>query len=103
MASPGVYHPLVVAHPETGKRALFLGRRRNAYIQGLPLAESEALLDELWQYATRDEFTWRHKWRPGDLVLWDNRCAMHRRDGFDPASRRVLHRTQIKGDARPRA
>jgi len=101
VASTGVYHPLVIAHPETGKQALFLGRRRNAYIGGLPLAESEALLDELWQYATRDEFTWRHKWQVGDLVLWDNRCTMHRRDGFDSASRRVLHRTQIKGDARP--
>src|SRR5690348_12960741 len=101
--SAGVYHPLVTTHPETGRRALYLGRRRNAYIAGLPLAESEALLDELWRYATREEFTWRHSWRPGDLVLWDNRCTMHRRDSFDPASRRVLHRTQIKGETRPTA
>ena len=80
---------------------LYLGRRRNAYIQGLPLAESDALLDELWSIATRDEFTWRNEWRVGDLVLWDNRCTMHRRDPFDANSRRVLHRTQIKGEARP--
>ena len=103
MTSPGTYHPLVTTHPETGRKALYLGRRRNAYIQGLPLADSEALLDELWRYATRQELTWRHCWRPGDLVLWDNRCTMHRRDPFDPASRRVLHRTQIKGETRPTA
>jgi taurine dioxygenase len=103
VTSAGVYHPLVTAHPETGRRALYLGRRRNAYIGGLPLAESEALLDELWQYVTRDECTWSHAWRAGDLVLWDNRCTMHRRDAFDSNSRRILHRTQIKGDVRPSA
>jgi taurine dioxygenase len=94
--SPGTLHPLVYAHPESGRRALYLGRRRNAYIEGLPLDESEALLDEIWREATRDELTWRHQWRAGDLVLWDNRCTMHRRDAFDPASRRVMHRTQIR-------
>jgi len=99
--SPGTYHPLVCAHPETGRRGLYPGRRRNAYIEGLPLAESESLLDELWSFATRDEFTWAHQWQVGDVVLWDNRCTMHRRDPFDAASRRVLHRTQIKGETRP--
>jgi taurine dioxygenase len=102
-ASPGVYHPLVIRHPETGRPALYLGRRRNAYVGGLAVEESEALLDELWRYATRDEFTWRHRWQPGDLVLWDNRATMHRRDAFDADSRRILHRTQIKGEARPSA
>ena len=101
--SPGVSHPLVLTHPETGRRALYLGRRRNAYITGLALADSEALLDELWSYATRDELTWSHQWKPGDLVLWDNRCTMHRRDSFDPSLRRILHRTQIKGETRPAA
>jgi taurine dioxygenase len=94
--SPGAYHPLAYTHPETGRRGLYLGRRRNAYIEGLPLPESEALLDELWAYATDDSLTWRHRWQPGDLVLWDNRSTMHRRDPFDPASRRVMHRTQIR-------
>lgn len=103
VTSPGAVHPLVCAHPETGRHALYLGRRRNAYIVGLPLAESEALLDELWRYATRDEFTWYNSWRTGDVVLWDNRCTMHRRDPFDPSSRRILHRTQIKGETRPAA
>lgn len=101
--SPGTYHPLVCRHPETGRRGLYLGRRRNAYIAGLPLAESESLLDELWAFATRDRFTWHNEWRVGDLVLWDNRCTMHRRDAFDPDTRRVMHRTQIKGETRPAA
>jgi taurine dioxygenase len=103
VTSPGAWHPLVCRHPESGRRGLYLGRRRNAYISGLPLAESESLLDELWSFATRDEFAWGHAWQVGDVVLWDNRCTMHRRDSFDPASRRVLHRTQVKGDSRPAA
>jgi taurine dioxygenase len=99
--SPGAVHPLVCTHPESGRRMLYLGRRRNAYIIGLELAESEALLDELWSFVNRPEFAWEHVWRVGDLVLWDNRCTMHRRDAFDPNSRRIMHRTQVKGDARP--
>ena len=102
VTSPGAYHPLVVTHPETGRRALYLGRRRNAYLGGLSLVESEALLDELWSYATRDEIVWHNEWQAGDVVLWDNRCTMHRRDPFDPESRRILHRTQIQGGIPPR-
>src|SRR3984885_1568538 len=96
VSSSGVYHPLVTTHPETGRRALYLGRRRNAYLGGLPRAESEALLDELWSYVERADMAWCNEWRPGDVVLWDNRCTMHRRDSFDPHSRRILYRTQIK-------
>jgi taurine dioxygenase len=96
-ASPGTYHPIAYQHPETGRIALYLGRRRNAYIEGLALAESEALLDELWQHATHDGLVWYNRWRVGDLVLWDNRCTMHRRDPFDAKARRIMHRTQIKG------
>jgi taurine dioxygenase len=103
VASPGTYHPIVCTHPETGRQCLYLGRRRNAYIEGLPLAESEALLDELWQHATREELSWYNTWRVGDLVLWDNRCTMHRRDPFDATTRRIMHRTQMKGAARPSA
>jgi taurine dioxygenase len=99
--SPGTMHPLVCTHPDTGRRMLYLGRRRNAYIGGLDLAQSEALLDELWSYVARREFAWEHVWRVGDLVLWDNRCTMHRRDAFDPAARRIMHRAQVKGEARP--
>jgi taurine dioxygenase len=99
--SPGALHPLVCTHPNTGRPMLYLGRRRNAYIAGLELAASEALLDELWGYVARPQFAWEHVWRIGDLVLWDNRCTMHRRDAFDPNARRVMHRTQVKGEARP--
>jgi len=94
--SPGTFHPIVSVHPETGRRALYLGRRRNAYIEGLSLDDSNALLDEIWVHATREPLTWCHRWRVGDLVLWDNRCTMHRRDAFDQKARRVMHRTQIR-------
>jgi taurine dioxygenase len=97
---PGARQPLVRTHPETGRKALFLGRRINSYIVGLPVEESERLLDLLWERATQEKFTWRQDWRVGDLVWWDNRCAMHRRDAFDPATRRLMHRTQLK-DTRP--
>ena len=103
ITSPGTFHPLVCTHPETKRRALYLGRRRNAYIDGLSLAQSESLLDELWLQANRKELEWHNEWRVGDLVLWDNRCTMHRRDPFDAGSRRVMHRTQIKGETRPSA
>jgi len=99
--SPGAVHPLVCTHPETGRRMLYLGRRRNAYLMGLELAESEALLNELWDFVAHSEFAWEHVWRVGDLVLWDNRCTMHRRDPFDASARRIMHRTQIKGSAAP--
>jgi taurine dioxygenase len=96
--APGVHHPLVRTHPETGRKALFLGRRLNAWIVGMAVPDSEALLDRLWAHTQQDKFVWRQDWRVGDLIIWDNRCAMHRRDAFDPASRRLMHRAQIKGD-----
>jgi taurine dioxygenase len=101
--SPGTPHPVICTHPETGRRMLYLGRRRNAYLMGLDLAESEALLDALWAHAEQASLCWTHHWRVGDLVIWDNRCTMHRRDPFPADSRRVMHRTQIKGETRPAA
>lgn len=94
---PGAVHPLVRTHPETGRKSLFLGRRRNAHIVGLPHAESQALLDELWSHVGRSDCVWVQAWKRGDVVIWDNRCVMHRRDEFDPALRRLMHRTQIQG------
>ena len=102
-ASPGYLHPLVCTHPDSGRRMLYLGRRRNAYIDGLDLAESEALLDAIWEHACQPRFCWTNRWQVGDLVLWDNRCTMHRRDPFDASARRVMHRTQVKGAAPPAA
>lgn len=91
----GARHPLVRVHPVTGRRSLYLGRRRNAYIPGLTVADSEALLDTLWACATQERFTWRQQWQPGDLVAWDNRVSLHRRDAFDPRARRLMYRTQV--------
>jgi len=95
--TPGPSHPIVRRHPETGCNALYLGRRPHAYVNGLPLTESEALLDALWAHAARPEASWHNQWQVGDILIWDNRCVMHRRDAFDPNSRRVMHRTQCKG------
>jgi taurine dioxygenase len=97
--APGARHPLVRVHPETGRKCLFLGRRRNSYIVGLDLKDSEDLLDELWAHATQPQFTFRQQWRVGDVMVWDNRCTLHRRDAFDPAARRLLHRAQVRASA----
>ncbi|MBX9946658.1 MAG: TauD/TfdA family dioxygenase [Reyranella sp.] len=96
--TPGAVHPLVRRHPVTLRKALFLGRRPGAYIHGLPVADSEALLDAVWAHATQERFAWYQKWRAGDLLLWDNRSVMHRRDAFDESQRRLMHRTQIVGE-----
>ena len=95
---PGAIHPIVRTHPETGRKALFLGRRHLAYITGLPVADSEELLDALWAHTLNPEFSWMHEWQVGDMIIWDNRCAMHRREEFDADSRRLMHRLVIKGD-----
>jgi taurine dioxygenase len=96
--APGAVHPIARTHPVTKRKALFLGRRRNAAIVGLSLDESEALLEALWAHASKPENCWFQQWRVGDLIMWDNRCTMHRRDAFDDGARRVMHRTQICGD-----
>lgn len=100
--APGAVHPIVVRHPVTQRRALMLGRRPLSYVVGLSLEASEALLDRLWAHATRAEHAWFQKWKVGDLMMWDNRCAMHKRTAFDPAERRYMLRTQVKG-SRPAA
>ena len=99
----GTLHPAICAHPVTGQQVLYLGRRRNAYVDGLSLAESESLLDALWAHATQDAYCYAHRWRKGDLLLWDNRSTLHRRDAFDPEHRRMMLRTQTKGRLAPRA
>ncbi len=94
----GPAHPMIRTHPETGRRALYLGTRREAFVVGLPPAESEALLDAAWSHIDKPENVWTQAWQSGDLVMWDNRCVMHRRDGFDPATRRLMHRTTVAGE-----
>jgi taurine dioxygenase len=93
----GARHPLVRTDPRTGRRALFLGRRHNSYIVGLELEKSEALLDALWAHVADPRYAMCHEWRVGDVLMWNNLAVLHRRDPFDPNSRRVMHRTQIKG------
>jgi taurine dioxygenase len=95
--APGALHPMVIRHPVTQRKALYLGRRPLSYIVGLSLEDSEALLDRVWAHATQEEHAWFQKWSVGDLLMWDNRCAMHKRTAFDPAERRFMLRTQIKG------
>ena len=96
----GAHHPLVRTEPKTGRKALFLGRRPNAYVRGLDVAESDALLDALWAHATTAEFAMCHIWQVGDVLMWNNLSVLHRRDPFDPNARRIMHRSQIKGDER---
>lgn len=98
--TPGAHHPLVRTDPKSGRKALFLGRRPNAYVLGLEVAESEALLDALWAHATQPRFVLCHEWKVGDLLMWNNLSVLHRRDPFDPKTRRVMHRSQIKGNER---
>lgn len=100
--APGAVHPAVVRHPVTGRKALFLGRRPFGYVVGMSLEDSEALLDKLWAHASQENFAWFQKWNVGDLLIWDNRCVMHKRTAFDANERRLLYRTQIKG-VRPQA
>ncbi len=94
-AVPGATHPAVRSHEENGRDALYLGRREFAYVEGLPLPESETLLDELWQYAALPEHTWTQQWRVGDVIVWDNRRVLHRRDAFPNHMRRMLRRCQV--------
>jgi taurine dioxygenase len=96
----GARHPLVRTDPQTGRKALFLGRRPNAYVVGLSVADSEALLDALWAHATEKRFAMCHEWRVGDVLMWNNLSVLHRRDPFGSDTRRVMHRTQIKGNQR---
>ena len=96
--TPGARHPMVITDKNTNKKLLFLGRRPHAYIIGLELEESENLLNDIWEHATQEKFTWTQKWEKGDLLMWKNLNVLHKRDAFDPNTRRVMHRTQIKGE-----
>ena len=97
--APGVKHPLVRTHPVTGRKCLYLGRRLNSYVFGLPVEESEALLDDVWAHTCRDKYVWEHKWKVGDLLVWDNRCVMHHRNAFPTGARRLMHKSITAGEA----
>jgi taurine dioxygenase len=97
---PGPMHPMVRVHPVSGKKCLYLGRRRtwpSQYIEGIP-NDSEELLDRLWAHATQEKYAWTHHWQVGDFLVWDNRCAMHRREVVNPTMPRVMWRSQFAGE-----
>ena len=95
---PPVEHPLVRTHPDTGRRSLYLGNHATQ-ISGLPEAEGAALLAALLRHATQRQFVYAHRWQLGELVMWDNRCLLHRAVAdFDATRhRRVMHRSVVKG------
>ena len=95
-AMPEATHPLVKVHPETGRKALYLNANRMEQIVGLERGESDRLLDELIAHAIKPEFQYRHVWRKGDVVIWDNRCTMHKANADYPeGERRLMHRVVV--------
>ncbi|MEL0080196.1 MAG: TauD/TfdA family dioxygenase [Rhodospirillales bacterium] len=97
--TPPIVHPAVRAHPETGRKALFLSDIWVRYFVGMNEADSQDLLAEVMEIAKKPEAEYQHVWKPGDIVMWDNRSTMHRACPFDEENtRRLMHRTTIKGD-----
>ena len=97
--APGAIHPIVRTHDETQEKMLYLGRRELAYVVGFALEESEQLLNEVWRYAAMSENVWTQQWEIGDVIIWDNRRVLHRRDGFDQSQRRLMKRCQVMSSA----
>lgn len=94
-----VLHPLVRTHPETKRKSLYLNPIRIEGIAGMPEGEALGLLDELLKHATQEIYQYRHRWRPGDLVMWDNRCLLHKANGdYDHSQTRYMYRVMLKGD-----
>ncbi|MGC2778648.1 MAG: TauD/TfdA family dioxygenase [Bradyrhizobium sp.] len=96
--APSYAHPVVRTHPATGRKALYVNRLMTRRIEGLPDEESEELLEFLFNHQERPEFVHAHVWRPGDLLMWDNRCALHARTDFSSEERRLLRRVTILGE-----
>ncbi len=95
----GHAHPIIRIVPTTGEEAVFLGRRTNNYITGLALEESEKLLDEIWAHSTQEKYCYRHRWKVGQVVVWDNRMMLHFRHPVPSDQNRFMWRTQTKGEA----
>jgi len=93
--TPPILHPLVHAHPVTGRRALYLDSTTTVGVEGMDEASGASLLEEIYEFATRPEYTYCHHWQIGDALLWDNGFTMHRREPFDPLARRLMKRTTI--------
>jgi taurine dioxygenase len=94
-----VLHPLVRTHPESGRRSIYLNPIRTEGISGMEESDALGLLDELLSHATQPQFEYRHQWHQGDMVMWDNRCLLHKANGdYDMAQVRYLYRIMLKGD-----
>ena len=95
---PQTVQPLVIRHPENGRAALYLNTGRMEGIEGMPADEGFKLIDELYAHATQPKYEYRHQWRAGDMVIWDNRSVMHQANAdYDPAEYRFLYRIMLKG------
>jgi taurine dioxygenase len=97
--APRYAHPVVIRHPETGRDVLYINRLMSDHIVGMDRAESDALLEELFQVLEDPAHCYEHVWTPGDQVMWDNLCTLHARTWFDPSQSRVLRRTTVAGKA----
>jgi taurine dioxygenase len=97
-AGSSCWHPVVRTHPATGRKALYVNRLMTREIEGLPREESDALLQMLFDHQEQPSFVYEHVWRPGDLLMWDNRCTLHARTDFSAGERRLLRRVTILGE-----
>ena len=97
-AASSCRHPVVRTHPATGRKALYVNRLMTREIEGLSRAESDALLEKLFDHQEQQQFVYEHVWRPGDLLMWDNRCTLHARTDFPAGERRLLRRVTILGE-----
>jgi taurine dioxygenase len=97
-ARSSYWHPVVRTHPATGRRALYVNRLMTREIEGLPREESSAILQKLFDHQEQPQFVYAHVWRPGDILMWDNRCTLHARTDFSAGERRLLRRVTILGE-----
>ena len=95
---PDVVHPAVRTHPQSGRKALFVNEGFTIGIAGMAKDESAALLEKLFHHSVHSAHVYRHRWQAGDLVMWDNRCTMHRATEYDLRHDRAMHRTTVQGD-----
>jgi taurine dioxygenase len=95
---PHYYHPLFITHPDTGGKTLFVDRLMTTRIEGMDQAESDAILDQLYEIGERREFIFEHEWKLGDFLMWDNRCTIHARTDFPKEERRLLRRCTVEGE-----
>ncbi len=97
-AGSSYWHPAVRTHPATGRKALYVNRLMTREIEGLPRDESDALLQTLFDHQEQPQFVYEHVWRPGDILMWDNRCTLHARTDFSAGERRLLRRVTLIGE-----